>query len=130
MNTQKIVFVVVLAAVGLFIASIATSMLPAKQTLPNGYQISVGGKGETWVRSPERQVLVTDVTSVWSSADRMLVERHTVDDKPPFKLLDCDYQVAEGKGALKAISKADAHAMIAGMTRETASSKTCVPVKG
>ena len=55
MNRQKIIFLIVLIAVGLFIAAMVGSMMPGKQVLPNGYQISVGGKGETWVRSPERQ---------------------------------------------------------------------------
>lgn len=130
MNRQKIIFLIVLIAVGLFIAAMVGSMMPGKQVLPNGYQISVGSKGETWVRSPERQVLVTDVTSVWASADRMLVERHTTDEKPPFQLLDCDYQVAEGRGALRPITKDEALAMIAGLERRTAGPKTCVPVEG
>jgi hypothetical protein len=129
-NRQKIIFLIVLGAVGLFIASMVGSMMPSKQALPNGYQITVGSKGETWVRSPERQVLVTDVTSVWTSAGRMLVERHTTDEKPPFKLLDCDYQVAEGRSALHPVTKAEALIMIAGMDRQTAGPKTCVPVKG
>ena len=70
------------------------------------------------------------MTSVWASADRMLVERHTTDEKPPFQLLDCDYQVAEGRGALRPITKDEALAMIAGLERRTAGPKTCVPVKG
>lgn len=126
MNRQKIIFLIVLVVVGLFIASMVGSMMPSKQVLPNGYQVSVGGKGETWIRSPDRQVLVTDVTSVWTSASKMLVERHTTDEKPPFKLLECDYQVAEGRGALHPVAKAEALAMLAGMERRTASPKTCV----
>ncbi len=126
MNRQKIIFLIVLIAVGLFIASMVSSMMPSKQVLPNGYQVAVGGKGETWVRSPDRQILVTDVSGVWTSAGRMLVERHTTDEKPPFKLLDCDYQIAEGKGALKPLAKTEALAMLAGMERQSASPKTCV----
>lgn len=126
MNRQKIIFLIVLVAVGLFIASMVSSMMPSREVLPNGYQVSVGGKGETWIRSPDRQTLVTDVTSVWTSADRMLVERHTTDEKPPFKLLDCDYQVAEGRGALRPIAKAEALAMLGDLERQTVSPKTCV----
>ncbi|UAL10618.1 hypothetical protein [Caulobacter segnis] len=126
MSTYKIVFLVVLAGVGLLIAAMVGSMFATKQTLPNGYEISVGGKGETWIRSPDRQTLVTEVTSVWSSADRMLVERRTTEDKPPFALADCDYQVAEGRGALRPVSKTEALALRSGMMRQTASPKTCV----
>ncbi|PIB94466.1 hypothetical protein [Caulobacter sp. FWC2] len=126
MNRQKIIFLIVLVVVGLFIASMVGSMIPSKQVLPNGYQVTVGGKGETWVRSPDRQILVTDVSSVWTSAGQMLVERHTTDEKPPFQLLDCDYQVAEGRGALHPVAKAEALAMLADMERQTVSPKTCV----
>ena len=122
MNRQKIIFLIVLIAVGLFIAAMVGSMMPNKQTLPNGYQLSVGGKGETWMRSPDRQVLVTDVTSVWTSAGQMLVERHATEDK----LADCDYQVADGRGALRPVSKAEAQVLLAGMERQAASPKTCV----
>ncbi|KQV62098.1 MULTISPECIES: hypothetical protein [unclassified Caulobacter] len=122
MNRQKIIFLIVLGAAGLFIVSMVGSMMPSKQVLPNGYQMSVGGKGETWMRSPDRQVLVTDVTSVWTSAGQMLVERHTTEDK----LADCDYQVADGRGALRPVSKAEAQVLLAGMERQAASSKTCV----
>ena len=126
MNRQKIIFLIVLVGVGLFIASMVGSMMPSKRVLPNGYQVSVGGKGEIWIRSPDRQALVTDVASVWTSAGRMLVERHTTDEKPPFKLLDCDYQVAEGRGAPRPVAKAEALAMLAGMERQAVSPKTCV----
>lgn len=126
MNRQKIVFLIVLGAVAVFIAAMVNSMLPSQQTLSNGYKVSVGGKGETWVRTPDRKTLITDVTSVWASADRMLIERHLTDDKPPFKLLDCDYQVADGRGPLRPVSKAEALTMMAGLKRETASPKTCV----
>lgn len=130
MNRQKIIFLVVLIAVGLFIATMVGSMMPSKDTLPNGYQLSVGGKGETWIRSPDRRTLVTDVSGVWTSADRMLVERHQTDEKPPFKLLDCDYQLAEGKGALRPVAKTQALDMLAGLERpwerQAASPKTCV----
>lgn len=122
MNRQKIIFLIVLGAAGLFVASMVGSMMPSKQVLPNGYQMSVGGKGETWMRSPDRQVLVTDVTSVWTSAGQMLVERHTTEDK----LADCDYQVADGRGALRPVSKAEAQVLLAGMERQAASPKTCV----
>jgi hypothetical protein len=121
-NRQKIIFLIVLSAAGLFIASMVASMMPSKQVLPNGYQMSVGGKGETWMRSPDRQVLVTDVTSVWTSVGQMLVERHTTEDK----LADCDYQVADGRGALRPVSKAEAQVLLAGMERQAASPKTCV----
>jgi hypothetical protein len=121
-NRQKIIFLIVLVAAGLFIASMVASMMPSKQVLPNGYQMSVGGKGETWMRSPDRQVLVTDVTSVWTSAGQMLVERHATEDK----LADCDYQVADGRGALRPVSKAEAQVLLAGMERQAASPKTCV----
>jgi hypothetical protein len=121
-NRQKIIFLIVLGAAGLFIASMVASMMPSKQVLPNGYQMSVGGKGETWMRSPDRQVLVTDVTSVWTSAGQMLVERHATEDK----LADCDYQVADGRGALRPVSKAEAQVLLAGMERQAASPKTCV----
>lgn len=126
MTRQKIVFLIVLGAVGLLIASMVNSMFATKQALPNGYEISMGGKGETWLRSPDRQTLVTDVSSVWTSADRMLVERHQTRGKPPFKLADCDYQVAEGRGALHPISGAEALILLAGMERQAASPKTCV----
>lgn len=126
MSRQKIIFLIVLVVVGLFIASMVGSMMPSRQVLPNGYQVSVGGKGETWLRSPDRQTLVTDVSSVWTSADRMLVERHATDEKPPFELLDCDYQVAEGRGALHPVAKAEALAMLAGLERQAVSPKTCV----
>lgn len=126
MNRQKIIFLIVLVAVGLLIAVMVGSMFATKQTLPNGYEVSVGGKGETWIRSPDRQTLVTDVTSVWTSPDRMLVERHQTDEKPPFKLLDCDYLVAEGRGALRPVAKAEALAALPGMERQAASPKTCV----
>jgi hypothetical protein len=125
-NRQKIIFLIVLGAAGLFIASMAGSMIPSKQILPNGYQMSVGGKGEIWLRSPDHQVLVTDVTSVWTSAGQMLVEFHTTEGKPSSKLADCDYQVADGRGALRPVPKADALAMLAGMERQSASPKTCV----
>lgn len=126
MTRQKIIFLIVLGAAALFIAAMVNSMLPSQQTLPNGYKVSVGSKGEAWVRTPDRQTLVTDVTSVWASADRMLIERHDTEDKPPFKLLDCDYQLAEGRGPLRAVTKAEALAMLPGLQRETASPKTCV----
>lgn len=126
MNRQKIIFLIVLGAVGLLIAAMVGSMFATKQTLPNGYEISVGGKGETWLRSPDRQTLVTDVSSVWASADRMLVERRQTDEKPPFKLLDCDYQLAEGRGALRPVGKAEALALRPGLERQAASPKTCV----
>jgi hypothetical protein len=126
MNRQKIIFLIVLGAAGLFIASMVGSMMPSKQVLPNGYQMSVGGKGETWMRSPDRQVLVTDVTSVWTSDGQMLVERHATEDKPPSKLADCDYQVADGRGALRPVSKAEAQVLLARMERQAASPKTCV----
>nr|WP_295111642.1 hypothetical protein [uncultured Caulobacter sp.] len=126
MNRQKIIFLIVLIAVGLFIAAMVGSMMPSKETLANGYQLSMGSKGETWLRSADRQTLVTDVSGVWTSADRMLVERHQTEEKPPFKLLDCDYQVANGRGALQPIAKADALAMLAGLERQAASPKTCV----
>jgi hypothetical protein len=126
MNRQKIIFLIVLVAVGLFIASMVASMFASKETLANGYELSVGGKGETWLRTPDRRALITDVTAVWTSADRMLVERHLADDKPPFKDRGCDYQVAEGRGALRPVSEAEARGMLAGMERQTASAKTCV----
>lgn len=126
MNRQKIIFLIVLVAVGLFIAAMVGSMFATKQALPNGYEISVGGKGEIWLRSKERQALVTDVTSVWTSADRMLVERRVTDDKPPFKDLGCDYQVAEGRGALHLVANGEALAMLIGMERQAASPRTCV----
>lgn len=126
MNRQKIIFLIVLGAVAVFIAAMVNSMLPSHQTLANGYRVSVGAKGETWVRTPDRQTLITEVTSVWASADRMLIERHPTDDKPPFKLLDCDYQLAVGQGPLRPVSEAQALAMMAGLERETASPKTCV----
>lgn len=126
MNRQKIIFLIVLIAVGVLIAAMVGSMFATKQTLANGWEVSVGGKGETWIRSPDRQVLVQDVSGVWTSADKMLVERHATDEKPPFKLLDCDYQLAEGKGALKPVAKADALALLAGLERQAASPKTCV----
>lgn len=126
MPRQKIIFVIVLIAVGLFIASIVGSMFARRETLSNGYAVSVGAKGETWLRSPDGQTLITDVTSVWASPDRMLVERHTTDEKPPFKLLDCDYQVAEGRGPLRPVAQAEALAMLPGMERQAASPKTCV----
>jgi hypothetical protein len=125
-NRQKIIFLIVLAAVGLFIAAIVGSMFATKQKLPNGYELSVGGKGEIWIRSPDRKMLTTDVTSVWKSASRMLVEGRVTDDKPPFKDLGCDYQVAEGRGALHPVGKTEALAMLAGMERQAASPKTCV----
>lgn len=126
MNRQKIIFLIVLIAVGLFIASIVGSMFARKETLSNGYELSMGGKGEIWLRSPDHQALVTDVSAVWTSAGRMLVERHTTDDKPPFKDLGCDYQVAEGRGPLRPVARAEALAMLAGMERQAASPKTCV----
>ena len=124
MNRQKIIFLIVLVAV--LIASMVGSMFATKQALPNGYEISMGGRGETWLRSPDRQILVTDVSSVWTSTDKMLVERHQTDEKPPFNLLDCDYQLAERRGALRPIAKADALAMLPGLERQAASPKTCV----
>ena len=125
-NRQKIIFLIVLGAVGLFIASIVASMFATKQALPNGYELSVGGKGETWVQSADRKTLVTDVTSVWSSPDRMLIEHRTPDTTRPHSYLDCDYLVAEGRGVPRPISKADALAMASGLKRQAASSKTCV----
>lgn len=130
MKTQKIIFVIVLVAAGLFIAAIVGSMLPAKETLANGYQLSVGGKGETWIRSADRQRLVTDVTSVWTSPDRMLVERRVIDDKPPFKDRGCEYLAAEGKGPLQPVPAEEALGQIGEMKRETATAKTCVAVEG
>ncbi|ATC26567.1 hypothetical protein EIB18_19435 [Caulobacter vibrioides] len=126
MNRQKIIFLVVLGAVAVFIAAMVRSMLPTHQVLANGYQVSVGGKGETWVRTPDRKALITEVTSVWASRDRMLIERHPTDDKPPFKLLDCDYQLGVGREALRLIPAAEARAMMPGLRREAASPKTCV----
>lgn len=125
MNRQKIIFLVVIAAVGLFIASIVGSMFATKQNLPNGYQVSIGGK-ETWVQSPDRKVLVTDVASVWFSADQVLVERRKPGDKPPFKYGDCDYLTAQGNGPLRSISKAEAQAMIPTLKLQTASSRACL----
>lgn len=126
MSRYKIVFLVVLVAVGLFIAAMVNSMFAAKQKLPNGYELSVGGKGETWVRSPDRQTLVTDVTSVWLSPERMIVERRLPSDTPPYKDRDCDYLVTQSKGPLVPIASAEAKGLVAGMTRETAGPKTCV----
>ncbi len=126
MNRQKIIFLVVLAAVGLFIASMVASMFATKQALPNGYALSVGGKGEAWVQSTDRKTLVTDVTSVWASPDRMLIERREPDTTKPHSYLDCDYLATEGKGAPHSVSKAEALALAPGLKRETASSKTCI----
>ncbi|MDR7230710.1 hypothetical protein J2X45_001801 [Caulobacter sp. BE264] len=126
MNRQKIIFLIVLGAVAVFIAAMVRSMLPSHQVLANGYQVSVGGKGETWVRTPDRKTLITEVTSVWASSDRMLIERHPTDEKPPFKLLDCDYQLGEGRAPLRLISNAEAKAMMGALRREAASPKTCV----
>lgn len=126
MNRQKIIFLIVLGAVAVFIAAMVRSMLPTHQVLANGYQVSVGGKGETWVRTPDRKTLITEVTSVWASSDRMLIERHPTDEKPPFKLLDCVYQLDEGRGALRVIPNAQAREMMAALRREAASPKTCV----
>jgi hypothetical protein len=125
-NRQKVIFLIVLAAVGLFIAAIVGSMFATKQKLPNGYELSVGGKGEIWIRSPDRKMLTTDATSVWTSSSRMLVEGRITDDKPPFKDLGCDYQIAEERGALHPVGKTEALAMLAGMERQAASPKTCV----
>ena len=124
-NRQKILFLIVLGAAGLFIASIVASMFPSKQTLANGYEILVADKGETWIRSPDRQTLVTDVMSVWSSADRMLVESRTLNGVS-HHYGECDYQVVEGRGSPHSVSKVEALAMIPRMKRETASSHTCV----
>jgi hypothetical protein len=129
-SRYKIVFLIVLVAVGLFIASVVASMFATKQKLANGYELSVGGKGEVWIRSPDRQTQVTDVTSVWLSADRMLVERRTADDKPPFKDRDCDYLVAEGRGALHPVSNADAQALASTLERRAGSARACIPAKG
>lgn len=126
MSRQKVVFVIVLAAVCLFIASIVASMFPHKQTLPNGYEVLVGDKGEAWVRSADRQVLVTEVTSVWASKDGILLERRSLDDKPPFGLKDCDYQWAKGRDALRPVSKLEAVTLSAAMERQTNSAKSCV----
>ncbi len=126
MSRYKIVFLIVLAAVGLFIAAIVGSMFAAKEKLPNGYELSVGGKGETWIRSPDRQTLVTDVTSVWLSPERMIVERRTPSDTPPYKDRDCDYLVSQAKGPLVPVANAEAQGLIVGMKRETAGPKTCV----
>lgn len=126
MSRYKIVFLIVLIAVGLFIASVVASMFATKQTLANGYVLSVGSKGEVWIRSPDRQAQVTDVTSVWISADKMLVERRIADDKPPFKDGDCEYLVAEGKGALQPVSKADAQVMAKGLEHRAGSARACI----
>ena len=126
MNRQKIIFLIVLGAVAVFIAAMVGSMLPSHETLANGYRVSVGGKGETWVRTPDRNTLITEAASVWASADRMLIERHPTAAQPPFKLLACDYQLAVGQGPRRAVSKAEALAMVAGLERKTASPKTCV----
>ena len=58
MTRQKIVFLIVLGAVGLFIAAMVGSMFATKQTLSNGYEVSVGGRGEIWLRSKAHQALV------------------------------------------------------------------------
>lgn len=126
MSTYKIVFLVVIAAVGVFIAAIVASMFADKQALPNGYEISVGGKGEIWVQSRAHQALVTDVASVWSSPQRMLVERRTVSDKPPYGDRDCEYLATDAGGVLHPASKAEARAMVGGMTRQTGSSRSCL----
>jgi hypothetical protein len=126
MNRQKIVFLIVLGAVAVFIAAMVRSMLPSHQVLANGYQVSVGGKGETWVRTPDRKTLITEVTSVWASGEQILIERHPTDEKPPFKLLDCDYQLGVGREPLRNVPAAEARPMMAMLRRETASPKTCV----
>lgn len=126
MSRYKIVFLIVLVAVGLFIASVVASMFATKQALPNGYTLSVGSKGEVWIRSPDRQTQVTDVTSVWISADRMLVERRIADDKPPFKDHDCDYLVAEGRGAPHPLSKAEAQALAPSLEHRAGSARACI----
>jgi hypothetical protein len=124
-SRQKIVFLAVLVVVGLFIASIVASMFPAKRSLRNGYQMLVADKGETWLRSPDRHTLLTDVTSVWSSADRMVVESRTLNGVS-HQYGPCDYQVVVGRGSPHAASKDEALAMIPGMKREAVSPHTCV----
>lgn len=126
MNRQKIIFLIVLGAVALFIAAMVGSMMPMQQVLANGYKVTVGGKGETWVRTPDRKSLITEVTSVWASDRRMLIERRPTDEKPPFKLLDCEYQLGEARGPLRSVTVAQARAVMATLRRETASPKTCV----
>jgi len=125
-SRYKIVFLIVLIAVGLFIASVVASMFATKQKLTNGYELSVGGKGEVWIRSPDRKTQVTDVTAVWMSPDRMLVERRTADDKPPFKDRDCDYLVAEGRGALHPITTADAQTLAKTLEPRAGSARACI----
>ncbi len=126
MSRYKIIFLVVLVAVGLFIASVVASMFATKQKLSNGYELSVGGKGEVWIRSPDRKTQVTDVTAVWTSADRMLVERRTADDRPPFKDRDCDYLVAEGRGAPHPVSTADARILAKTLEPRAGSARACI----
>jgi hypothetical protein len=123
-NRQKIVFLAVLIVGGLFIASIVASMFPARRTLPNGYQMLVADKGETWLRSPDGQTLVTDVTSVWSSADRMLIERRSLNGVS-HRYGDCDYVTVEGRGAPRPVAKAEALAIAPSLKRETGSSHAC-----
>jgi len=125
-SRYKIVFLIVLIAVGLFIASVVASMFATKQKLANGYELSVGGKGEVWIRSPDHKTQVTDVTAVWMSPDRMLVERRTADDKPPFKDRDCDYLVAEGRGALQPVSPTDAQPLAKTLEPRAGSARACI----
>ncbi|MET3664288.1 hypothetical protein [Caulobacter sp. 1776] len=126
MTRQKIVFLIVLAAAALFIAAIVGSMFATKQTLPNGYEISVSDKGEIWVQSRDHKTLVTDVTAVWSAPDRMLVEQRTSDEAPPHRDRDCAYQMTDANGALRPATKAEAQAIIGGLKLQTGSSRACL----
>lgn len=130
MTAYKIVFLIVIGLVALLVAWIVAGMFADKQTLPNGYEISVGGKGETWVQSRDRQTLVTDVTSVWSAPDRILIERRTLAEAPPYGYRDCDYLTAGSQGPLRPISKAQARVVAGGMALATGSSRSCLAKAG
>ena len=130
MSTYKIVFLIVLAAVGLFIAAIVGSMFATKEKLPHGYELSIGGKGETWVQSADHKTLVTDIASVWASPKRLLIERSIPATTPPFEFKSCDYQATDERGVLRPVSPVEARAMLRDMTPRSAPSHSCLGVEG
>ena len=129
MSRSKIIFLIVLIAVGLFIASIVASMFATRQSLPMGYQLSMGAKGEAWVQSKDRRTLVTDVASVWASSDRMLVERWIADRTRP-GAGHCDYQATDAQGVLHPVSDAEARVIVKDMTPRSPPLHSCLGVEG
>ncbi len=126
MNRQKILFLIVLGVAAVFVAAIASSMFTSRQALPNGYRLSVGDKGETWVQSIDRRTLITDVTGVWTAPDRLLIERRPRRGGGSHAYEDCSYLLVAGGGSPRPISGDERQKLIASLERRVGAAQSCI----